>query len=220
MKKEKAVLLFLVIFLCSTFFAEAQTKRAKVKSQAANKPAVCKSNKVSFPCPEEYKILLSGNDLTGIFLAQNLEFGYSVFLIAPKDNFDKPTLMTNAVKKNLKALYPKESQNYRWKNVEFANKKTSSKFEINKKSSIGFNGNQIVTIDYRYISFEGKNVIVGTIVDGFFEGYQAENEFNEGRYTTNGGCFDAVKIIHSITGEEDSDELDPCGGAIIIERKN
>ncbi|MCY7347121.1 MAG: hypothetical protein LH614_12975 [Pyrinomonadaceae bacterium] len=220
MKKEKAVLLFLVIFLCSTFFADAQTKRAKVKSQAAKVTAVCKSNKVSFPCPEEYKIVLNGNDSTGIFSAQNLEFGYSVFLIAPKDNFDKPTLMTDAIKTLLKTLYPKKSQNYRWKDVEFANKKASSKFEINKKSSIGFNGNQIVTIDYRHILFEGKNVVAGTIVNGFFEGYQAESEFNEGRYTTNGGCFDAVKIIHSITSEKDSDELDPCGGAIIIERKN
>ncbi len=199
-----------MLFLCSPFLVNAQTKRAKTKSQVARKSAICKSNRISFPCPKEYKIVLNGNDSTGIFLAKNLEFGYSVFVIAPKDNFDEQNLMTETTKTLLKTLYPKESQNYRWKNVEFANKKASSKFESSKKSLIGFNGNQIVTIDYRYISFQSKNVIVGTVVDGFEKGKAAEEDFNDGLYTTNGGCLDGVKIIHSITGEKESEELDPC----------
>lgn len=220
MRKIKLVLLTLMSFLCSTFLVNAQIKRAKTKPQVAKKAAICKSNKLSFPCPKEYKILLNSDDSSGIFLAQNLEFDYSIFVIAPKNNFNKQDVMIDAIKKNLKILYPKESQNYSWKDVEFANKKLSSKFETSKKSSIGFNGNQHITVDFRYISFENKNVIVGTIVNHFFKGYAAENEYNEGHYVTNGGCFDAVKIIHSITSEKDSDELDPCGGKVIIQRKN
>jgi len=214
MRKGKFILITLVLFLCSAFLVNAQAERTQVKSQVAKKQAICKSDKISFPCPEEYKILSKGTYSNNTFLAKNLEFGYSVFVIAPKDNFDKQNLMTDTIKTLLKTLYPKESQNYRWKNVEFANKNASSKFEISKKSLIGFNGNQIVTVDYRYISVEGKNVIVGTIVDGFETGESAETEYNENRYTTNGGCFDAVKIIHSITSEKESDELDPCRSTI------
>ena len=59
-----------MLFLCSAFLASAQTKRAKTKSQVAKKSAVCKSNKISFPCPKEFKIVLNSNDSTGIFLAK------------------------------------------------------------------------------------------------------------------------------------------------------
>ena len=157
-----------MLFLILAFLADAQTKRARTKFRVTKKSAICKLNDISFPCPKEYKIVLNGNNSTGIFLAQSLEFDYSVFVIAPKDNFDKENLTADTTKILLKTLYPKESQNYRWKDVEFANKKVSSKFETGKKSSIGFNGNQIVTVDYHYISFKDKNFVVGTIVNGFF----------------------------------------------------
>lgn len=219
---HKLIFLTFIFVLCFTFSGNAQKKSAtnKTKNKVSLKGIQCKSNKISFPCPKEYKILLNGNESTSIFLAKNLEFGYSVFVIAPKDKYGNQRLMTDAIKTLLNVLYPKESQNYRWKEVGFANKKVSSKFETERKSSIGFNDNQIVTVDYRYISFENKNVIIGTIVEGFFKGNAAENEYIEGRYTTNSGCFDAIKIIHSITSEKDSDELDPCRVAIITERKN
>jgi len=70
MRKRKLDLLILMLFLCSAFLASAQTKRAKTKSQVAKKSAVCKSNKISFPCPKEFKIVLNSNDSTGIFLAK------------------------------------------------------------------------------------------------------------------------------------------------------
>ena len=218
MGKRIFLILFLLVFLCSAFSTNAQTKGAKVKRQTAKKPAICKAAKNSFPCPKEYKVALNG-ERSGIFLARNLEFDYSLYVITGEDNFDENNLTSGVLKTVLKTLYPKESQNYRWKDVEF-NNENSSKFEIGKKSAIGFNANQIVTIDYRYISFEGKNIIVGTIVNGFFTGYEAENEFNDGRYTTNGGCSDAIEIIHSITGEKDIDKYSPCSRKVIIERKN
>jgi hypothetical protein len=133
---HKLIFLTFLFVLCFVVSGKAQdkTKRSKTKNKIAVKVVRCKSNKLSFPCPKEYKILLSGNDSTDIFLAQNLEFGYSVFVIAPENKFDKQILMTSAIKTLLKTLYPKESQTYSWKEVEFANKKASSKFEADKKS--------------------------------------------------------------------------------------
>jgi hypothetical protein len=211
MKKGNLVLIASMIFLCSSFMVNAQAKRVKTKSPAAKKSALCKSNEFSFPCPKEYKVVLNGSETTGIFLASNLEFGYSVFVIAPKGSFDKENLMTEATKTLLKALYPKESMDYRWKDVGFVNNDSlSSKFEVSQKSLLGFNGNQSVTFVYRHISFKNKNLIVGTVVDGYDKGKAAEEDFDEERVTSSGGCDDALGIIRFFTGEKSSENLNPC----------
>jgi hypothetical protein len=207
----KAVFNLLIFFalMSITFNVGAQSKRTKTQA-TATKRILCKTNDVSFQCPKGYKVVLDGNDSSGIFLAKNTEFKYSVFAIARKNEFELDDLMTRTVETLLKTLYPKESPTYRWKTVEFANDKPSSKFEVTKKALLGFNGNQLVTIEYRHILMNGKNLITGTVVRGWNVGEQAEAEFEQGLNTANSGCFDAVRIIHKLTGEKISEEDGPC----------
>jgi hypothetical protein len=211
----KFSLFIFAAILSLTSLTFSQNKNANRKSQTVDQTVNCKSNEFSFPCPKEYKIVLNGTGSTGLFLAKNLEFDYSVFVVAHESSVDKEKLLTEVTTTILKTLYPKDSQVYRWKDVEFQNNKATSKFETRKKLSLGFNENQLVTVDYGHISFKNKNLIAGTIVVGFFKGEAAVGDFELGRYTTNGGCSDAVKIIHTFTGEKGSEELNPCGFTII-----
>lgn len=220
MGKSRFILLALMLLFCSGFLVNAQTKRAKTKSQKAKNSVGCKSGNISFPCPKEYKVLLNDTESSGIFLAKSTEFSYGVFVIAPKSTFDEQSFITETTKILLKTLYPSEFQDYRWKGVKFASDNGSSKFEIDKKLLLGFNGNIAPTLEYRHISFKDKNFVVGTIVDGFFKGYPAESDFNNDRHTTNGGCVDVDKIIIVITGEKANEKFTSCSRAKIIESIN
>ncbi|MDQ3799211.1 MAG: hypothetical protein M3384_07165 [Acidobacteriota bacterium] len=205
-------MLALACLLCSTYSVDGQvSRRAKVKPQAAaKKTALCKSNNFSFLCPKGYEILLRGDDATGIFLARNSKFGYSLFVIAPKDAFDREKLISETTLTVLKTLYPKESMDYRWRDGEFYHQNPSSRFEVSRKQSLGFNGNQIVTVVYRQISFKDKNLIIGTVVHGLDTGEAAERDFDEDIWINSGACFDASAIIRRFTGEKPSDKFDVC----------
>lgn len=209
MKKGKLILLILTFVLCLPTLASAQAKRSQSKAKTTKKSGGCRSGEFPFPCPKGYKVLLNGNNPNNLFFAKDLKYGYGVYVIAPKDKFEESNL-PDVIKTILKTLYPKDSQDYNWKDAEFYNKNAASKFEIGKKILLGFNGNRIVTIEYRNVVFKNKNLISGTVVEGFEPGEVARADFNDGVITSNGGCFDALKIIHLFTGEKDSDEIDPC----------
>lgn len=212
-------LFILLILICSLGLVSAQKPPAKNKPLTNINSLVCKSNGVSFPCPDEYKVVLN-NDPSNIFLAQNTRFGYSVFVIVPKTTVEEQKFIDEAKKTLLKTLYPADSLDYRWKNVDFEDSSSSSKFEVGKNLSLGFNGEQTVTVEYRRISFKNKNLFIGTIVKDRFSGIYAEEAFNQSRHTTNGGCVDAQIIIQSITGENNSNkELNFCGKPQVIFRK-
>lgn len=204
--------LFLFVFmalLCFIHGINAQSEKGKL----------CKSNEFTFPCPNEYKVILN-NDEGNNFLAQNTNFGYSIFVIALKNKIKGQNFTTDAVGNFLRTLYPTESLNYRWKTLNFKANSPSSKFEVGKNLLLGFNGEQTITVEYRQISFKNKDLLVGTIVKAPFAGEWAEREFNESRYTTNGGCADAQLIVQSITGEKNSKELNFCGSSRMIIKKS
>lgn len=216
MRKGPAILSVLLLFF-SALLTGAQVKKGKGQDHAVKKTVICKSSEISFPCPEGYKVLLNGNDPTGAFLARNPVYGYSVFVIAAEDfivappsSVDEEPFITGAIIGLLKILYPRESQVYRWKIVDFANARVASDFEVRKKLIIGFHGKHVVTIERRYILLHDRSMVVGTLVDGVNAGEEAEREFDAGISTSSGACLDAVKIIHSVTGEAESNKLDPC----------
>ena len=213
--KKTTLILMIFILLCSGYSLSAQTKSVKNKLQRKKTPAVCKSGEFTFPCPGEYKIFLNNQNNDGLFLAKNPEFGYSTFAIYSGSKTENTDAVKEKIDSFLKILYPKEAPKYSWKELDHFSKNNSSEFEVDKKLLIGFNGNQIVTIDYRTISFKDKNFIIGTLVNGWRAGLQAKNDFNDNLYTTNGGCSDADEIIRSITGEQEKEEYTSCSRTVI-----
>lgn len=178
--------------------------RASEKSRAG-RVALCYSGDFSFPCPADYKVLIKGVASQKLFFARNNKFDYGVFVLSEPGH----RTVSSELPTILKAFVPSESQKFKWKEV-VPDSRQSSKFETGKGRLLGSNGNKLVTIEFREVKFDGKSLLTGTIVNGFEKGTIVESAFNEGRYTTNGGCFDSLSIIHKFTGEEETDEMNPC----------
>ena len=204
--KKFSVCVLLILF---SFAFQIKAQNPKAKTPSAKKTSMCKVNDVSFPCPKRFKVELNYNE-SGVFLAQNKKDNLSLFVVSSKDTAEKPTLTTDEIKVLLIVLFPSESFDYRWREIDYLNEKLSSKFETGKKMLIGFNGNQLITVDYRHILVNKKNIFVGSISVDAAKGKEAERYFNEISGGGNAGCVETFKIIQAITGEKDSDELDPC----------
>ena len=194
-----------ILALCEPILVCGQDKKVRSKPKVAIKAEVCKSNEISFPCPKYLKIILN-NDL---FLARHPKYDYSVFLVSSKEAFKEDTFFENA-KLFLNTLYPKGTTDYSWKQVEFVTDKPISKYEISRKSNIGFNGTQEVIVEYRQISFNNKEFVIGYLIETS-KGKEAKRLFDQG---LGGGsapaCQDIVKIISSITREKQSNGESAC----------
>lgn len=198
------VLTFVVVALSVTLFAQSKKHVAKKNLLAAK--VVCVSGVFGFKCPKGYKVLLAGKTSDGLFLAKSTEFRYSVF-VAYKPSDDA---MTELLPKILKAFLPNESQNFEWKDV-VADPRKSSKFEVASKRRIGMNnGKAFLTLEYRQIVFNGNKLLTGTVVNGYEGPEGIKDSFERGAYTTNGGCFDSMDIIATLTKEKLDTEQGPC----------
>jgi hypothetical protein len=163
------------------------------------------SGTFSFECPRDYKVLLSGSSSDRLFVAKSTKFDYAVFVVS--DSSDNS--MAEALPKIIKAFLPSGSQTFEWKDVD-ADSRRSSKFELESKRRLGSNGKSLITLEYRRVEFNGKRLLTGTVVNGFARGNEVKKSFENGRITTNGGCFDSINIIASFTNEKLDPEKGPC----------
>lgn len=189
----------------------AQRKKSPGKSRLPVKN--CKAGKLAFPCPSEYTILLGGEKTNSVFFAKSTEFPYGVFVLGSTDKSDQKNLESKVTENVLRSFYSGDKRKFIWKDVE-SDSRPSSKFETGKRRTLGFNGDRIVTLDFRHIKFKGKLFLIGTIVEGLWKGDSAARDFEIGAYTANSGCFDALEIIRYVTGEKDGSEMDPCSHTI------
>jgi len=84
-----------------------------------------------------------------------------------------------------------------------------SKFEIDGSVVQGFNGSLGVLIKYRRLKFHDRHIIVGYAAE-FGRGLEGKEAFGRGLGGDSmPGCYAAVDVIYSITGEKMPDD-DPC----------
>ena len=202
-------LLVLVVFgVTLSTFAQAKKPISKKGLPTTIKKALgCGSGTFSFKCPKDYKVLLSGKGDDRLFFANNPKYKYGVFVV-----FDpNVNSMSESLPKILKAFLPKGSQEFEWKDVE-ADPRKSSQYEVESKRRIAINRpiSSYITLEYRLIDFNGKKLLTGTLADGYLGPIGITESFEEGTYTTNGGCFDSVDIIAALTKEKVDEEKGPC----------
>jgi len=206
---SRTIFLSLVVIAVS-LSAFSQSKKPGIRKGSTaitTKSVKCYSGSFGFDCPNDYKTLQSGNGQNKLFFAKSKEFRYAVFAVfEPDDNS-----LTETLPVMLKLLLPKASQDFKWKDVE-ADPRKSSAFEVESKRRIGINSplSAYVTLEYRLIDFKGKKLLTGTLVDGFEGPVGIKESFEDGTYTTNGGCFDTVSIIAALTKEKIDEETGPC----------
>ena len=172
----------------------------------AAKPSKCSFANISFACPQGFKSLpIEPRQSFALF--HQKKYGVGLFVASPDSGFDEQTLMTNVIKTTLAKIFPKESQTYAWKPVTFSG--GVSKFEIGGGMAQGFNGSQGVLIKYRQLKFNGREIIVGYVAE-FGRGLQGKEAFGRGLGGDSmPGCYAAVDLIYSITGEK-MPENNPC----------
>jgi hypothetical protein len=132
---------------------------------------------------------------------------------SPDSGVDEQAFMTNVIKTTLAKIFPKESQKYAWKPVNFSG--SVSTFEIGGGMAQGFNGAQGVLIKYRQLKFNGKDIIVGYVAE-FGRASEGKEAFGRGLGGDSmPGCYAAVDLIYSITGEK-MPENNPCDLIVTI----
>jgi hypothetical protein len=170
------------------------------------KPSKCTFATLRFACPEGFKSLpLESQQSFALF--HQKKYGVGLFIASPESSFDEPTFITKVTRTTLAKMFPKESQKYAWKPVDFSG--SVSKFEIGGGMARGFNGSQGVLIKYRHLQFNGKEIIIGYAAE-FGRGLQGKESFDRGLGGDSmPGCYAAVDVIYSITGEKMPDD-NPC----------
>ena len=165
----------------------------------AAKPSRCTFANLSFACPQGFKTLHIESQQSFALFHQK-KYGVGLFVASPEAGFDEQTFMTDVIKTTLVKVFPKESQTYAWKPVNFSG--AVSKFEIGGGMAQGFNGSQGVLIKYRQLKFNAKDIIVGYVAE-FGRGLQGKEAFGRGLGGDSmPGCYAAVDLIYSITGEK------------------
>ena len=159
-----------------------------------------------FACPKNFKPLpLEAAQQFTLFYWKKYDVG--LFVASPPSGFDERTFMTNVTKTSLTKMFPKESQAFSWKPVDYSGR--ISKFEIAGGVAQGFNGSLGVLIKYRRLKFNGREIIVGYASE-FGKGVEAKEAFGRGLGGDSmPGCYAVVDVTYSITGEE-MPENNPC----------
>jgi hypothetical protein len=119
----------------------------------------------------------------------------------PKDPSD-------VVKYTLRQLYPKESQDYSWKERPLP--KRISKFELSALAVYGYNGNQLVKVVFRNVAIGEKVVAVGEIIE-VARGGEARTMFEGNLEAISLGlCNVLVETIFPLTKEKIDPKNPPC----------
>ncbi len=167
----------------------------------------CKAGNLSFACPEGFKLMPVESDKNLALLFQKKD-GLGMFVIAPDTGFDEQKLMGDVTKTALAKFFPKESQSFSWKPINYSD--SVSKYEVGGGMVKGFNGRLSVVIKYRHVKANGRDIFVGYVAE-FSKGSEAKEFFEGAGYGDSmAGCNAAVEVIYSITGEKIDEDHFPC----------
>ncbi len=166
----------------------------------------CSFGDVRFACPKNFKqVRLEPTQEFALYHWKKYNVG--VFVAAPAAGYDESKFMANVIRTSLANMLPKDSQEFSWKGVPYSGR--ISKFEIDGTIAQAFNGSLGILIKYRRLKVNGRDIIVGYASE-FGRGAEAKEIFDRGLGGDSmPGCYAAVDITYSITGEK-MPENNPC----------
>src|SRR5262249_7692304 len=144
-------------------------------------------------------VIVSNQSSLFIARSKGKEFNFGIFLA--EGDRDSDGDLSDRV---LAVLFPKESPRYKWKSLSFSVDKPASPFETTRHRLLGFNGNQLITIDVRHFSKGNASFVTGTVTPNDETGSAAERAFEQGYNLSSGACFEALRITRFLTGEKES----------------
>lgn len=155
---------------------------------------------IKFSCPKGFTVQAVNGFATARLMRHN-KSREGVFVMLPGKNINNEFIeeIANALAPTLL----KDGAAYKW-NRDIAYAKLS-KFEISGGGLVGFDGQKLVCFQYRLLSLNGKDVLVGMFFK-LLEGAEAKRAFDNG---LGGVSMNSVAgelhVIASLTGEKYSD---------------
>jgi len=155
---------------------------------------------IKFSCPKGFTVQTVRGYVTARLMRHDKGMA-GVFVILPGKNINNEFIegIANAMASTLL----KDGAAYKW-NRDIAYAKVS-KFETSGGGLVGFDGQKLVCFQYRLLSLNGKDVLVGMFFK-LLEGAEAKRAFDNG---LGGVSMDSVAgelhVIASLTGEKYSD---------------
>ncbi len=201
--------LVLVIVICSfaCLSSGVGLSLGQKSSRQGSQKLSCKAGNLSFACPEGFKLIPIESEKNLALLFQK-KYGLGLFVITPDSGFDEQKLMSDVTKAALSNFFPKESQSFSWKPINYSG--SVSKYEVGGDMVKGFNGKLSVVIKYRHVKVKGKDIFVGYVAE-FAKRNEAKEFFEGAGYGDSmAGCNAAVEVIYSITGEKIDEDHFPC----------
>jgi hypothetical protein len=188
------------VFGASLSFGQSASRQRSKKSS-------CNVGDITFVCPKGFKPLPVESDRKFSLLFRK-EYGLGLFVALPESGFDEQKFMSDVTKTTLAQIFPKESQAFAWKPLNFSD--SVSKYEVGGGMAQGFNGALSVLVKYRHLKFKDKDILVGYVAE-FGRGAEAKESFERGL----GGdsmpaCNASVEVIYAITGEKVDENNPPC----------
>ena len=156
---------------------------------------------IKFSCPKGFTV----QTVSGFVTTRLMRHGKDragVFVMLPGKNINSEFIeeIANALASR---LLKEDGAAYKWKR-DTAYAKVS-KFETSGGGLVGFDGQKLVCLQYRLLSLEGKDVLVGKVFE-LLQGAEAKRAFDNGLggmsiYSAAGESH----VIASLTGEKYSD---------------
>jgi len=173
---------------------------------------------IKFSCPKGFTVqAVSGFVTTRLMRNDKSKGGAGIFVMLPGKTINNEFIEEIATA--LASALLKKGAVYKWKRWTAYEKVSKRKFETSIGGLLGFDGQKLVCFQYRLLSLDGKDVLVGEVFK-LLEGAEAKRAFDNGlggmsMYSAAGESH----VIASLTGEMYSDIMGTLP-AKSIPRKN
>jgi hypothetical protein len=157
---------------------------------------------IKFSCPKGFTVQkVSGFPTTRLMRNDRDKGGAGIFVTLPGKTINNEFIEEIATA--LASALLKKGAPYKWKRETGYGK--VSKFETSDGRLLGFDGQKLVYFQYRLLSLDGRDVLVGQVFK-LSEGEEANRDFDDGLGGVSPDCIaGASHVIASLTGEPYSD---------------
>lgn len=194
MKSIRFTLFHLTVF---TLLVVGSSKAQSMNSDPGHKEYVSLAD-VQFSCPKEFNVQRPQTNDTLAYM-QHKEYELALFVTIPNQKVDSEYIKQLA--STLSAyLLPKDKPSYKWKRLDAYQK--MSQFESGGEQIQGFNGKHRLSVQYRKLQIQGKEILVGYLFT-FGDGDLAKMLFDRNLGGDSmPGSYAQAHIIASITKEK------------------
>jgi hypothetical protein len=194
MKSIRFTLFFLAVI---TVLVAASNKAQSMNNDPGHKEFVS-LGEIQFSCPKDFNVQRQHANDTLTYMPHR-EYELALFVTIPNQKVDNEYIKQLAGTL-ASYLLPKDKPSYKWKRLDAYQK--MSRFESGGEQIQGFNGKHRLSVQYRKLQIQGKEILVGYLYT-FGDGDLAKELFDRNLGGDSmPGSYAQAHVIASITKEK------------------